>query len=1140
MPSDNMKKILQQYQFNTDNMFANARIPSVNYSKNLPAMPTGSWVKSWSPNTASASTKAALTSINKNSWADAGKGILQGLGSALDIIDRPRNAIDSMIYAATDKKKDGIGGVLNAGWKGLSGQQHKYTSDILNNFGYTNKKGWNWNDPRDMLHDTVGFMGDVASDPITYLTFGAGGVVKGAVTKAAKPFIERALQEASQQGIKKGTHAFQQIMDKHLLSDAAQHAVNTAKVKASKSAINLDVPFGPKVSLASKPKFMMKQTQPVSTAAAQSLAKKMGDAGLTGAQRYDLMTHILGKPVTSTKDLNTQEFDFINKMFNDHSANSIGVHFNPKNFPDPFAGVAKPKPKAPKKEWENFVTTHYEKVTGNPLSSPASTMTVKDLKNLSKHLENHINQAHTANYTKAVENAMKNVKDDFTATGKVYHQYDGLTGVSPLTKKLFGKDTKLGKAESVIGKIQGSRRFVSTASKIGDHRIQEGLGHILNANNKAYAYSHQAIQKLKDIANTPEFKSLSPDDWKEVAYTIEGARPTHAGYVPPDPAKQATIDHVANLLVGDKNNVMSDYFMKHINKIESDAGLQRGHIADYFPHVYNLPQEQSFQDLQTQLLGMGTRGQKILAGLKNAKSGFQNQRKEFANMADLQDFLHANQGSAIVDQYKNVSWNPLEAFGKRAISGMNQVAKKESIDNIVGQGLHTGTNHVPEGWKVIESAPQGSPLNSLANQAVPPEIHNELTQVNKLLTSDKDLNGFLDNADKVMSVLRRNYTVTKVGFHVRQSIGNIFQNTLAGVTPSAYSKAAHYLTKPDKFPQWTKELLENGIIHTGSSAADLTHNLGADLQTGISAKNFGSAINPIGDKFLPARIGRKAGEFEDNTARVAHYMYMRGKGMSQQEASDSVRKYLYNYSEMNRVGQSIRLVVPFYQWMRNNLPFQLAQAARNPRTFNVVQSFLRAGQQDPMDNGKDWKQSLQDAGINQSIDQETARKIIEENGGVLPKYIQDNYIDIGGGNYYNIGLPSQDVKTMVTDPGQYFFGGLNPYFNLYRELTTNQNSLNNAPIDKSVPTGASIAGNYSGFRRTAETALGMPAQAAFGAIDAAQGNGWDAAKKSIGVNMQQPDMSKQIGILLQKKAKELNTRAKYLKDQQKQKDGGKS
>src|SRR5213076_2356578 len=104
-----------------------------------------------------------------------------------------------------------------------------------------------------MLHDTVGFLGDVATDPLTYVTFGAGGVMKAAAQRAAKPFLAKAIEEAAQTNVKRGSYEFQKLVDKHVRNNAsAQHAIKTAQAKASKSAVNFDVPFGPKVSLASK------------------------------------------------------------------------------------------------------------------------------------------------------------------------------------------------------------------------------------------------------------------------------------------------------------------------------------------------------------------------------------------------------------------------------------------------------------------------------------------------------------------------------------------------------------------------------------------------------------------------------------------------------------------------------------------------------------------------------------------------------------------------------------------------------------------------------------------------------------------------------------------------------------------------
>jgi hypothetical protein len=1113
MVSKNMANILAQYRGNVSNIMQNTARPTYDMSKITP-LATGNWVKSYNPNTSNAATKAALTTIKNNAWADAGQGILHGLGTALDIIDRPRNAIDSALSVATSKKSHNLGDILNSGIQGLTGQKHTSFGDLMDQWGWHKAGNWSIKDPLDISHGgraLVGFLGDVATDPLTYLSFGTEGVAKNAL----KPLVAEGEKLAAQQGFKKGTAQFTQAVESHLASNNADNILKAATAKNNKSLVNFGVPFGSKATIVPKPSFLAPQTQQISREAAQALAAKMSHTGMDSAGRYELLSHILGRPIHSTKDLNTQEHDFINQIWHGGLSSAVEGHYHPNNLPDPFTGVSMPKGKGIKKaDWENFVNTHYQNVTGQSLPVPTSQMSVADLKNVATQLNTHLTAQEAQIQRQALTGALQNSKNSFNQLGKQFVHHDGLTGVSPLAKKLFtkadGSATKLGEMQNSIGSLLGSRRFVSVANQVKDHRVKDALAHVVSTNTKAYAYTHNFIQQLREIGKTPEFKSLSPDDWKEVAYTIEGQRPTHAGYIPPNPTKQAQIDHVVHLLTNP-----NDGYLTKLNAQEAGAGIQRGNVANYFPHVYNMPKDQSFEDVVTALQNMGPRGQQIIGGLKNASSGFQRAREEFKTMADLQDFLHAHHGTAVADKFANVSWNPLEAFGKRTIVGMNQVAKHEAVNEIHKAGLAIDHKFAPSGWRQVESLDPNSAIHQLNGQYVPPEIHKDLMSVNKLLTSSEDLNKFIDKIDNVMSVLRRNYTVTKLGFHTRQSIGNVFQNTLAGVSPSSYVQAAKFIANPGKYPQWEKELLENGIIHTGSSNADLAHNLGTELNTRLNAGNLASMLNPVGKNFALGKMGRKAGEYEDNVARAAHYFYMRNKGLSQQQAADSVRKYLFNYSEANNATRGIRMVIPFYQWMRNNLPFQMLNLTKNPKAYNIAQNFLKDFQNEP-----DQAQAMGAAGINNLLDQQTMQKVIQENGGILPKYIQDNYIDLGNGHYYNIGLPTQDLKQAVQDPATYFGSGLNPYLQLIQEMHSNQSSLNNAPIDSSVPTGQSIWTTPAGLNHVGETALGSPYQLLEGQL-----------AKGLGTKTQNMDFTKQLQILASQKAKELSTRAKYLKKQ---------
>jgi hypothetical protein len=88
----------------------------------------------------------------------------------LDYMDRPRNAV---VNAIQDVSK-GENGVLQGLSEGFRGQERANMSDFLNPNMNKYTRG------------ALGFIGDVALDPLTYLTFGAGGVAKKGVQEAGE------------------------------------------------------------------------------------------------------------------------------------------------------------------------------------------------------------------------------------------------------------------------------------------------------------------------------------------------------------------------------------------------------------------------------------------------------------------------------------------------------------------------------------------------------------------------------------------------------------------------------------------------------------------------------------------------------------------------------------------------------------------------------------------------------------------------------------------------------------------------------------------------------------------------------------------------------------------------------------------
>lgn len=108
---------------------------------------------------------------------------------ALEILSRPSHVIPAMLANDDDPWWEDIG-------QALSGSDKTTWANILEQWGVDNS----W------VRGIAGFVGDVATDPLTYLTFGTTGVGRAAATRAASKTVgisvgKEALQEAADRGL---------------------------------------------------------------------------------------------------------------------------------------------------------------------------------------------------------------------------------------------------------------------------------------------------------------------------------------------------------------------------------------------------------------------------------------------------------------------------------------------------------------------------------------------------------------------------------------------------------------------------------------------------------------------------------------------------------------------------------------------------------------------------------------------------------------------------------------------------------------------------------------------------------------------------------------------------------------------------
>jgi hypothetical protein len=433
-------------------------------------------------------------------------------------------------------------------------------------------------------------------------------------------------------------------------------------------------------------------------------------------------------------------------------------------------------------------------------------------------------------------------------------------------------------------------------------------------------------------------------------------------------------------------------------------------------------------------------------------------------------------------------------------------------------------SNLPKGWQTV-----GDELPQLKGMAMPKEIKHQVLYNDNILHSDAELNKVMTTVEKSYNIWRRNVTVAKLGFHARQSIGNIFQNTLAGVTAPYYAKAFNVLHNPEKYADVFHEAIDHGVMHTGQSASDMLTGLKDELAgrtagNGFSVKGAVQAVNPLSQQFVLGKIGRKAGEWEDNVARLAHYMWAKDKGMTPQAAQDSVRKYLFNYSEINSFGRAMRGVMPFYSWMRNNMPFQIMQAIKQPAKYAHLADIQQAMQAEP-----DHNDLLDKMGITDPHQRDLVMQLIGKNGdSVLPEYIRNNYVNTGGNNYWNVSLPSNDLA-QLKHPIDTLMNGANPFAKTAFEMQSNQKLLNGAPIDKYAPQGQSAWNSADGLKYLIESLVGGAGQVGTGA---ATGN-LDGILKGLGANVTPVDPQQQLKNMIYDTRNNIQGQVKKAKDQAK-------
>jgi len=273
-----------------------------------------------------------------------------------------------------------------------------------------------------------------------------------------------------------------------------------------------------------------------------------------------------------------------------------------------------------------------------------------------------------------------------------------------------------------------------------------------------------------------------------------------------------------------------------------------------------------------------------------------------------------------------------------------------------------------------------------------PEIAREMQKISPQL-SDVGMRRFLKTYDTVQNAWKLSVTSLWPSFHARNAVSNVWLGWLGGnKSPKSYALATQ-LQKYGHELKAGKEAVD-AVVKIGNRQFKLSELWKMGGESGVIGTGwFGGEFlkkMAISKKDLAfwTRGPRRLGTAVENNARIALFVDRLGKGDDVFSAAQHTKKFLFDYGSLTETERNIfKRVVPFYSWMRKNIPLQLEQMIQQPGKYTA------------MAHGQKAIEGMSPA---------TEEKY-------LPNWMREEemYVRLPGRKYFNPDLPFQDLAKLT-------------------------------------------------------------------------------------------------------------------------------
>ena len=536
----------------------------------------------------------------------------------------------------------------------------------------------------------------------------------------------------------------------------------------------------------------------------------------------------------------------------------------------------------------------------------------------------------------------------------------------------------------------------------------------------------KAVEEATTLGKSAQ-KELGKDAGTRVGRLIEGMAeiPTK---VADEVEKTATAGNkVIDNIIG---HIQGEH--KRFATLEKERGLLDSELPDYLRH-YLTPEGREFLQKNSDV------AQELLKKTR-VSTPFAKSRTLDDTLVNINSYFRKTHGVKLFEQDAFKAFGARKAEHVKAINTYDfltdvgkqfgkqaEMVTKEYKHPISGQMVkkETAKPIFDNGMRYIEST-----VPQLKGVLLPEQIVKHVEETYKVLTSDEATKGFLKIYDKALGFWKGSVTGWFPAFHVRNSIGGIFNNFIAGV-----KNPARYL-QGDQIARGVKGTITTklGTKYTYQQIKEIAERLGVVNQPGyldvmreVEKDVNKGAVGKLMD--LP----KNAMEITENRLRLPLFVDRLVKGDAPEQAAKSVFQFHFDYAPeaLAPFEQNImKRLLPFYRWTRGNIPLQLEQIVKQPGKYASIGKLVD----------------------NLQVDKEKAKEEFQ----YLPPYMREGLpVRLGEKNgfsqyLYGLGLPVEDINRLYKGSPQRtlasMVGELSPILKYPIEAATGQNLFTGEPI----------------------------------------------------------------------------------------------